>query len=120
MVIKPADIKARFAALEPVEDACLQALIEDTRPFFDINRWGSFYPRAACSLVAHFWVMQQKFDKGETAPTHAVTHRKAGEVELSYAVPSALEAQDAWLSATAYGQQFLSLRRQISIGAMVI
>ncbi len=120
MVIKPADIKARFATLEPVEDACLQALIDDTRPFFNIELWGAFYPRGACLLVAHFWTMQQRFEKGETAPVHAITSRKAGEVQLNYASPSPLEMQDAWLAATSYGQQYLSLRKQVGFGAIVV
>jgi hypothetical protein len=95
-------------------------LINDTRPFFNIDRWGTFYPRGACLLVAHFWTLQQKFDKGETAPIHAVTARKAGEVQLNYASPSPLEMQDAWLASTHYGQQFLSLRKQVGFGALVV
>ncbi|BBE08585.1 Uncharacterized protein MCB1EB_0424 [Mycoavidus cysteinexigens] len=119
-MITPADVKARFPVLDAVEEAQLQLLINDTRPFFNIDRWGAFYPRGACLLVAHFWTLQQKFDKGETAPIHAVTSRKAGEVQLSYAPPTALDAQDAWLASTSYGQQYLSLRKQVSFGALVV
>ncbi len=118
--ITPAEIKSRFLSLNSVEDAHLQVLIEDTRPFFDIHRWGSFYSRAACLLVAHFWTMQQKVDKGETSPVHQITARKAGEVQLNYASPSPLEMQDAWLAATSYGQQYLSLRKQVGFGALVV
>ncbi|BBE09717.1 Uncharacterized protein MCB1EB_1556 [Mycoavidus cysteinexigens] len=120
MAITPADVKARFPVLDAVEEAQLQLLIDDTRPFFNIDRWGAFYPRGACLLVAHFWSMQQKVDKGETAPVYAVTARKAGEVQLSYASPSPLEMQDAWLAATSYGQQYLSLRKQVGFGALVV
>jgi hypothetical protein len=120
MAITPADVKARFPVLNVVEDAPLQLLIDDTRPFFNIDRWGAFYPRAACLLVAHFWTLQQKFDKGETAPLHAITSRKAGEVQLSYVSPSPLEMQDAWLASTHYGQQFFSLRKQVGFGALVV
>ena len=119
-MITPTDVKARFPALDSVDDARLQLLIDDTRPFFNLQSWGSLYPRGACLLVAHFWTMQQKADKGETAPVHAVTARKAGDVQLSYAAPSPSETQDAWLASTAYGQQYLTLRKQVGFGVFVV
>ncbi|AOJ86724.1 hypothetical protein WS87_08585 [Burkholderia sp. MSMB0856] len=119
--ITVADVRARFAALsKPFDDDIVLLAIGDVLPFLDRERWGGFYQRTACGLVMHFLVMARAAERTGGKPVLTATSKKAGEVQASYAVPTALTGDDAWLAATTWGQEYLKLRRIVGAGGLVV
>ncbi|WP_080757573.1 DUF4054 domain-containing protein [Burkholderia gladioli] len=119
--LRVADVRTRFAtASAPFDDVEIKLAIEDTRPYFDRTRWGDFYQRAACVLVMHFLATGRAAGRSRGKPSMPATSKKAGEVQASYAVPSIMVGDDAWLAATTWGQEYLQLRRIVGAGGLVV
>ncbi|MGF6878363.1 DUF4054 domain-containing protein [Paraburkholderia sp. MM5477-R1] len=120
-IITVADVRARFRdASEPFDDDEIEVAIADTRPYFDLERWGGFYQRAACALVMHFLAMGRAAERTGGKPSLPATSKKAGEVQIGYAAPTFMTGDDAWLAATTWGQEYLQLRRIVGAGGLVV
>ncbi|MDX1487717.1 MAG: DUF4054 domain-containing protein [Acidiferrobacterales bacterium] len=100
------------------------------------KRWG-VYDYAKCKIktqglfayAAHYTAMRDLTENAAAggvalSPTGTVSGKSVGDESISYAVasPSSLaeQAQYGDLNATTYGQEFLRLRRRVSMGAIVV
>lgn len=93
--------------------------IEDAKPWLSESRWGRFYTQGLAALAAHFLKGSLASARGQSGAAGAVTSKKAGDIQMTYAAPAAGTAEDAWLASSAYGQRFLALRRLAGMGAVV-
>lgn len=98
------------------------------------KRWGAYqncpknFKRRGMFLYAAHWLAtnyptgaaNQAAQSG--ALKQVVASKSVGDESVSYAtvMPSNVGAGDAWLMSTAYGQQFLRLRRRAGMGAMAL
>jgi len=114
-VIIPQDIKDRFDEAASVSEGKIQVLIDDTRPFFNITRWGDFYVRAHCLYVMHSLTERTRAENGDTNPSFPVASQTADSVAVSYSTPEA-PFDEAWLASTVYGQEFLRYKRIVCFG----
>lgn len=113
--------RARYPEFAPpaASDAQVQIAIDDAGPWISDVRWGSFYTQGLAALAAHFLKGSIASGRGQSGAAGAVTSKKAGDIQLTYAAPAAGSAADVWLASSAYGQRFLALRRLAGMGAVV-
>lgn len=100
------------------------------------KRWGAYdvakcniKPRGLFAYAAHYTAMRELTENAAAggvamSPTGTVSGKSVGDESVSYAVaaPASLaeQAQYGDLSSTTYGQEFLRLRRRVSMGAIVV
>ena len=70
------------------------------------------------ALAAHLLRLSIWTEKGKGEANYSVASESAGELSVSYAMPT-LTGTDADYQLTAYGQEYLRLRRLVGIGVMV-
>jgi len=95
------------------------------------TRWGSYDPastnikRRGMFYFAAHWLLINHPNKtpspkdGQAA--NPVASKSVGDESVSYAViTEGLNAADAWLMTTSYGQQYARLRRRVGMGAIAL
>jgi hypothetical protein len=100
-------------------NAQVQVAIDDAGPWLSEARWGRFYTQGLAALAAHFLKGSTASGRGQSGAAGAVTSKKAGDIQLTYAAPAAGSAEDVWLASSVYGQRFLALRKLAGMGAVV-
>lgn len=97
-----------------VQDAEVNKWIELTKPLISAKRFGSTYHQAIALLVAHRLKMAGYGDDstGAIGDTLRVASYSEGETSINFNTAQATNLlADGELTLTAYGLQFLSLRR---------
>lgn len=97
------------------------------------SRWGvykdlSFKQEGLFSYAAHYLIMsarEAKLTKNNgVAPTVApIASKSVGDESVSYSVAGGATLRntgEVWLSATAYGQEFIRLRRRAAAGGVCV
>ena len=100
-----------FAA---VTDDQINALTALAAPYFDVNRWGSYYFDGLGNWIAHRLATQAGGQLGADSTT---TSQSVGAV--SFSVDASLAAKDPYM-ATRYGQQYAQLRRKVGMGGLIV
>lgn len=122
-VADPTYIKALFPEFSTVNDVRIQALIDIANLSVSQKVWGSSYTPGIAYLVAHLLKRSGAAAgvSGSSSQAGTVSSEKVGELQRSYASPSmsGSSAEDALLSTTSYGIEYLRLRRQLLITPMV-
>ena len=114
-------------AMADVTDAELTSDIEIYRDYVSEKRFGKLFPKALAYFIAHMRTLNDMIANavvsggvadGSVAPG-ALIREKEGDLERSYADPSASGSSDtdveALLKKTVYGQQFLMLRAMVIV-----
>lgn len=120
----------RYKLLLP--ESMLQMFIEQANDSVLPSRWGSLWRYAAGLYVAHFAAMYLKtYTSGsqnaaqaanKAAQTGVVKSAAMGDTSISYdnsAVTAGTEKWGAW-NATQYGQQLVTMARQVGMGGMLV
>ena len=114
-------------AMADVTDAELTSDIEIYRDYVSEKRFGKLFPKALAYFIAHMRTLNDMIanavaDGGvadANVATGALIREKEGDLERSYADPSASgsgdTAAEALLKKTVYGQQFLMLRAMVIV-----
>lgn len=114
-------------AMAEVTDEELTSDIEIYRDYVSEKRFGKLFPKALAYFIAHIRTLNDMIanavaDGGVAngnVATGALIREKEGDLERSYADPSASGSSDtdveALLKKTVYGQQFLMLRVMIIV-----
>lgn len=114
-------LAAEFAA---VPDETLVSWLELTAPLVSKKRFGKLYDQALALLTAHRMKLSGAFDAaseeggssiGSLADTLRVASYAEGSTSISFNNSVSLAANDAELTLTGYGTQYLSLRRMVII-----
>ena len=118
-------------AMADVTDAELTSDIEIYRDYVSEKRFGKLFPKALAYFIAHMRTLNTMIanavaDGGVadgSVATGALIREKEGDLERSYADPSASGSSDtdveALLKKTVYGQQFLMLRAMIIVAVTI-
>lgn len=114
-------------AMAEVTDEELTSDIEIYRDYVSEKRFGKLFPKALSYFIAHMRTLDAMIANavvgggvadGNVA-TGALIREKEGDLERSYADPSASGSSDtdveAMLKKTVYGQQFLMLRAMVIV-----
>ena len=114
-------------AMAEVTDEELISDIEIYRDYVSEKRFGKLFPKALSYFIAHMRTLNTMIanavaDGGVAdgnVATGALIREKEGDLERSYADPSASGSSDtdveALLKKTVYGQQFLMLRAMVIV-----
>jgi hypothetical protein len=116
------EFRARFPEFDETTypDATVQALIDDTCCYFDIERWDCSYKRGHSLYLAHLLTLRSSQQGGDAGSgTLGQEQSKAADgVSVSYATHSPSNFNEAFFAGTSYGQEYLMLLRTAGIGAV--
>lgn len=93
--------------------------ISDAKTEISEVRWGRFYKRGVMALTAHLLRLRQLAEQSQGQANRATNSENAGELSVSYQ-PITLTGTDADFALTAYGQEYLRLRKLVGVGVMVV
>ena len=82
-------------------------------------RWGKLYDRGVMALTAHLLKLSTDAEMSGGAANRNLASESAGELSVSYAAPISTNGSDDFYQLTAYGQEYLRLRRLVGVGVMV-
>lgn len=127
MAITVAQFRVRFEEFSDEDlytDTKIEMLIEDSILVYmgdQESRWCGKYNYAQAYLVAHLLKASTDTAAGDSnSKAGSITSKSAGGVSVSRgSVSKDRSDQDDFLSSTAYGQQFLIVRRSCFAGVLV-
>ncbi|HDR1925765.1 TPA: DUF4054 domain-containing protein, partial [Pasteurella multocida] len=82
--------------------------------------WGRLYERGVMALTAHLLkinLLSQTSDGGAIKP---VAQETAGELSVGYMTSIPTSSLDDFYQTTAYGQEYLRLRKLVGVGVIVV
>jgi hypothetical protein len=118
MTITPppaADLKARYPVFADVSDALIDAVMGEAAQWVDTSWRAADRVPAVLALAAHLMAVEGALDGGASgsAVNGPVASSKVGDVAVTFANRAAASMGDlSGFGETAYGQQFLRLRRR--------
>lgn len=107
-----AEFQAKFPQFSATSEAYYDLWKADAVAEVNAVIWGNFADRAVMLLTAHYLTRFPEASGSAALSTGVVASKSTGGMSVSYAQPAATSGQDADLSTTGYGIQFLRLRRQ--------
>lgn len=119
--MSPSDFKTQFPEFAEEQDARVQLFIDRAAPHFDTDRWGDLYADGMANYIAH--QIKSANDAGASggaAKSGLVQSKSVGDVRVSYAATEQIAATDIAFASTAYGQNYLRLRRLVGNGALSV
>jgi len=106
--------KARFKEFDCEESSRIQVFLDDALLYCDATKFGTRADQAQYYLAAHLMKLSDLAASGASGP---LVSEKVGEVSKSYAQASS--ESDAQLGMTAYGSEYLRIRRTILVTPFV-
>mgnify|MGYP000849669075 FL=1 len=122
----PADFKAVYPEFAAKADEVVQAKITLADPHFDADRWDDLLTQGMAAWVAHALVCAD-LDAAVLAASAGspsevgATKLRAGDTEISTDGRVAVtQMKGSPFLRTAYGQQYLAMRRMVGLGAVAV
>lgn len=112
------ELVARYPEFEKVDEEKIDLFLLDATMEVSQARWGKLYQRGVLALAAHLLRLSLWTTQGGGGANRNLAAESAGELSVTYATPT-LTGTDADYQLTAYGQEYLRLRRLIGFGVMV-
>lgn len=112
------ELVERYPEFEKVDDEKIDLFLLDAKTEISQARWGKLYQRGVLALAAHLLRLSLWTTQSGGAANRNLAAESAGELSVTYAAPM-LTGTDADYQLTAYGQEYLRLRRLIGVGVMV-
>lgn len=107
---------------EKVSEEDLSKWVSLCKPLISKKKFGELYNQALALIVAHRMKLSGKYEPEETAAIQSIANSgrvasyTEGQVSISFnSAASAGASSDATYELTAYGQQFLELRRSLIV-----
>lgn len=92
--------------------------ISDAKSEISEKRWGKFYKRGVMALTAHLLKLDLDAKQNAGMGHRTVAGESAGELSVSYQ-PTSGQNGDDFYHLTAYGQEYLRLKKLVGVGLMV-
>ena len=108
-MVTPADIKVRFPEFATETDARIQIFIDDATS--RVNTKCSNSDQMISYLTAHLLTVANQTTIGVTAPILPIASESVGDVSRSYGDTASKSSNDNFYTGTAYGMQYLDLRK---------
>ncbi|NBI40162.1 DUF4054 domain-containing protein [[Haemophilus] felis] len=110
----------RYPEFNDTDPEQVGIFLEDAQAEVFEPRWGRLYERGVMALTAHFLAVQKRIALSGGNAEKPVVAESAGELSASYAMSIATSSLDEFYQTTAYGQEFLRLRKLVGVGVMVV
>lgn len=112
------DFRERYPEFKEVDGFRIDLFLLYAQQEISQARWGRLFERGVLALAAHLLRLSLWATEGNGGANRNVASESAGELSVSYAMPT-LTGTDADYQLTAYGQEYLRLRKLVGIGVMV-
>ncbi|MDH2927230.1 DUF4054 domain-containing protein [Lonepinella koalarum] len=113
------DFLQRYPQFEKLGESIIELFLSDAFAEMDKNRWGKLYERGGLALTAHLLTLNQWTAEDNGNPQRELTAESVGDLSVSYAQSSTVQS-DEFYRTTAYGQEYLRLRKLVGVGFMVV
>lgn len=113
------DFLLRYPEFEKTDTFCIGLFLSDAQAEVSKVRWGKLYDRGLMALTAHLLKLSADAEISGGVANRNLASESAGELSVSYAAPVSANASDDFYQLTAYGQEYLRLRRLVGVGVMV-
>lgn len=100
-------------------DAAIAQMLAWASQRIDAEAWGDLYEQGCIYLAAHLLALKARGASG-SGGAGPVVSEKAGELQVNYGAVVGVLGNDAVYATTAYGVQFLALRRQVPAHPMAL
>ncbi len=115
----PSEFKTQFPEFEGETDERLRLFISRAAPHFDIERWGDLYPEGVANFVAHE-LTRAKVQAAQGGGASDTLNKRVGDVSIGKDAGLLAKQADNPFYRTLYGQKYLTLRRQVGMGALSV
>lgn len=113
--------KSRFPEFDSVAEDRIQLFLDDAEAVMDSATWSNLFDAGQAYLAAHYLALATKSAVGSTAASSgAVISRSVDGVSVSYGGASSTSHNAGYYSATAYGQRYFTMLKNLGIAASVI
>lgn len=112
------ELKIRYPEFKDLGNDYIDLFIEDAKMEISDRCWARLYPRGVLALAAHLMRLNQLATRSKGDAIKSTTSKSAGELSVGYAAPT-VSGTDADYQLTAYGQEYLRLRKLVGVGVMV-
>lgn len=120
MAITPADFKIRFPEFDSVDDSRIQLFIDDSVLILNETYWGTKYDLGLYYLTAHYLTVATRMANGNSDDaSSSVTGKAVDGTSVTYGSPVINDGSDDFYNASAYGKQYLALRKNLGVPAYV-
>jgi hypothetical protein len=114
--------RQKYPAFAALDDSKVQFHLDDVLPMLEVSRWGNIYDRGHAALAAHelqlSLLREQDGQSGGGGGLFPLTSKSVGDVSFSFGAPSFNNADDAYYQSTTYGQDYVTMRDMVGIGAV--
>ena len=113
------DFLLRYPEFGKTDAKRIGLFLSDAQAEVSKVRWAKLYDRGVMALTAHLLKLSEDAEISGGAANRNLASESAGELSVSYAAPISTNGYDDFYQLTAYGQEYLRLRRLIGVGVMV-
>lgn len=121
MAVTATSFKDRFPEFAAVADARVDVFLDDARAELAEAAWGDWYDKGTSYLAAHFLTVANATAGGSSGTVSPLSSVTVGDVSENYAAYlTSKSGTDAYFSATAYGQEYIRLAKQVGLGWVAV
>ena len=111
-----ADFQTRFPEFCDVDDDRVQMFLDDTALLMGSEgKWLDFYNVAQLYYTAHFLVVADTTEAGDTGTLAPIKHKEVDDVVIKNAIGDVSPTFDD-LYSTSYGKRYISYRKRCFVG----
>ncbi|HDR0997898.1 DUF4054 domain-containing protein [Pasteurella multocida] len=109
----------RYPEFKNADPEQVGIFIEDAKAEISEKHWGRLYERGVMALTAHLLRISFNSKESQGGAIRPISSETAGELSVSY-TQSISNPSDDFYQTTAYGQEYLRLRKLIGVGIIVV
>lgn len=113
------DFLLRYPEFGKTDAKRIGLFLSDAQAEVSKVRWAKLYDRGVMALTAHLLKLSADAEISGGAANRNLASESAGELSVSYTAPISANGSDDFYQLTAYGQEYLRLRKLVGIGVMV-
>lgn len=113
------NFRRRYPEFRETDDECIGLFLSDAESEVSKARWGKLYERGVMALAAHLLKIRTDSEASGGEINRPIASESAGELSVSYVQSTPTNGADDYYQLTAYGQEYLRLRRLVGVGVMV-
>jgi len=119
MSVDTATFKIRFPEFVATDDARVQLFIDDAVAELSEISWGTRYDLGTCYLAAHLLAIGIATESGDPSGLSPLASGGADGLSVSFARSAYTNTSHEYWQSTAYGKEFMRLKRTLFAGARV-
>lgn len=113
------EFKMRYPLFKETDNELVGFFMDDAAAEISEARWGKLYTRGLFALTAHLLKMATETVESGGAAAKNIAAETAGSLSVSYVAPASTDDGSNY-HLTAYGQEFLRLRKLVGVGFLVV